>query len=143
LQGCVAIFSGRPILLKALKPLPYLREPKTLGQHLKKRRLEQGLLQKDLRVRWQLEKETYANWEKDFTIPATKYWPNVIEFLGYDPSPTPTSIGESIRAYRRVKGLTRRELAKMVGCDEATLFRWERDERKPQERLTKLLSTKL
>jgi DNA-binding XRE family transcriptional regulator len=45
--------------------------------------MELGLRQLDLRVRFNLEKETYANWEKDHCYPAMKHWPGIIEFLGF------------------------------------------------------------
>jgi DNA-binding XRE family transcriptional regulator len=117
--------------LKTLKPVCYEREPKTLGQHLKKRRVELGLLQRDLRKRFQLEKETYANWEKDRCYPAMKHWPNIIAFLGYDPYPEPTTLGERLTAYRRKHGVSRKALAITLGADEGTLLRWEGGERMP------------
>jgi DNA-binding XRE family transcriptional regulator len=134
LQGFVALLPYGVKSLKSLKPVPYAREPKTLGQHLKKRRMELGLFQRDLRERFQLEKETYANWEKDRRFPAMKHWPGIIEFLGYDPNPEPKSLSEKLLAYRRRHGLSRRALALQVGLDEATLWRWENDQRKPERK---------
>jgi DNA-binding XRE family transcriptional regulator len=85
----------------------YERVPTTLGQHLKKRRTELGLFQSDLRRRFKLEKETYANWEKDRCYPAMKHWPSIIEFLGYDPNSEPKTTGERLVTYRRRLGLSR------------------------------------
>jgi DNA-binding XRE family transcriptional regulator len=118
--------------LKSLKPVPYTREPKTLGQHLRKRRLELCLFQRDLRQRFKLEKATYANWEKDRCYPATRHWPGIIEFLGYDPSPEPKTMGERLFAYRRKHGLSRKALAAVLRVDEATLWRWEVGQRMPE-----------
>jgi DNA-binding XRE family transcriptional regulator len=117
--------------LKSLKPVSYEREPKTLGQHLKKRRIELGLFQRDLRRRFKLEKETYANWEKDRCCPAMKHWPGIIAFLGRDPNPEPTTLGERLLTYRRHHGLSRITLATALAVDEGTLWRWEIDQRKP------------
>ena len=103
-----------------------------MGQHLKKRRMELGFFQRDLRERFRLEKETYANWEKDRCQPAIRHWPGIIEFLGYDPNPEPKTFGEKLLAYRRRHGLSRKALARQLGLDEATLLWWERDLRIPQ-----------
>ena len=125
LQTRVAFLPPGSKLLKTLKPVPYERQPKTLGQHLKKRRLELGLRQRDLRERFNLEKETYANWEKDRCYPAMKHWPGIIAFLGYDPTPEPKTLGERLRAYRRRHGISRKALAAKLRVDEGTLWRWE------------------
>ena len=132
LQGFVALLPYGVKSLKSLKPVLYTREPKTLGQHLKKRRLESSLLQRDLRERFKLEKETYANWEKDRCYPAMKHWPGIIEFLGYDPNPEPNTLGTRLMTYRRRHGLSRRALAILLGADDTTLWRWENDQRKPE-----------
>ena len=94
--------------------------------------MEQGLFQRDLRARFKLEKETYANWEKDRCYPAMKHWPGIIEFLGYDPNPVPVTTGEKLLAYRRTLGISRKKLAGQFGVDEGTLWRWETDQRKPE-----------
>ena len=131
LQTRVAFLPYGPKRLKTLKPVPWKREPSTLGEHLLKRRMELGLRQRDLRRRFKLEKETYANWEKDRCTPAMKHWPNISAFLGYDPSPEPTTLGQRFLAYRRRHGLSRKALATSLGVDEATLWHWETDERAP------------
>jgi transcriptional regulator with XRE-family HTH domain len=118
--------------LKTLKSVPYERTPQTLGQHLKKRRLRLGLFQRDLRKRFGLEKETYANWEKDRRYPAMKHWPGIIEFLGHDPNPESKTLGERLLAYRRQHGMGRNALARQLGADETNLSRWEIDQRKPK-----------
>ena len=94
--------------------------------------MELGLFQRDLRKRFKLEKETYANWEKDRCYPAMKHWPGIIKFLGHDPNPEPNTLGERLTAYRRHQGLSRKTLAAVLAVDEGTLWRWEIDQRKPE-----------
>ena len=113
--------------------MTYERTPQTLGEHLKKRRVELGFFQRDLRKDFKLEKETYANWEKDRCYPAMRHWPGIIAFLGFDPSPAPSTIGEQLLAYRRRHGLSRKALAADLAVDEATLWRWETDLRAPSD----------
>jgi DNA-binding XRE family transcriptional regulator len=93
--------------------------------------MELGLLQRMVQARFKLDKETYATWEKDRCYPAMKQWPAIIAFLGFDPNGEPQSIGEKLRAYRRRHGLSRKALALMIPCDEATLWKWEEGRRFP------------
>ena len=93
--------------------------------------MELGLLQRDMRSRFKLEKETYANWEKDRCYPAMHHWPSIIEFLGSDPSPEPCTLGDRLLAHRRSRGLSRVAFAAMLGVDEATLWSWEHNIRIP------------
>jgi len=63
--------------------------------------------------------------------------------LGYTPDDTkPESLGQRIVAFRRLRGLTQKELARRLGADPSTLARWERGKRqpsaKPLNRLTDL-----
>ena len=113
--------------------------PTTLGEHLKKRRMELGLFQRDLKIRFGLEKETYITWEKDRCYPSMKHWPGIIGFLGYDPGPEPKTIGERVLAYRRQYGLSRKLLARQLGADEATLWRWETGRRFPRNHIVKIM----
>ena len=125
LQTRVAFLPYGPKRLKSLKPVPYEREPVTLGAHLRKRRLELGLRQRDIQESFGLDKETYATWEKDRCYPSLRHWPNIIEFLGFDPSPEAKTVGEKLLAYRRRKGMSRKALAKHLVLDEETLWWWE------------------
>lgn len=109
--------------------MPYERAPTTLGAHLRKRRLELGLRQRDIQVQFGLDKETLANWEKDRCYPAMRHWPKIIAFLGGDPSPEPKTEGEKLLAYRRQHGMSRKALARKLGVDEHTLWRWETGQR--------------
>src|SRR5687767_14912194 len=112
LQTRVAFLPFGPKLLKSLKPTPWELLPRTLGEHLKKRRMEQGMLQRHLQANFKLDKETYANWEKDHCCPAMKHWPAIIDFLGYDPTPSTNSLWSRLLKYRRAHGISRNALAK-------------------------------
>ncbi len=124
------------ITLKTQKPLPivYPRTLKTLGNHLRKRRLDLNLLQKDVAQRLGVCDPSVYNWENNITKPAIKYIPKIIEFLGYVPFDTSTlSVGERIVVYRRLLGLSQKELASRLGIDPCTLSKWERDKLKLSE----------
>ena len=122
------------ITLKAPKPRDYPSDPKTLGEHLKKRRHELGLFQKDVALRLRVNEWTFHNWETDKTEPVISMFPRTIDFLGYYPYPTPQTIGEQLLSCRRRLGLSRARLAETIGIDEGTVLRMERGQRYPRGR---------
>ena len=63
---------------------------------------------------------------------AMKHWPDITTFLGYDPTPEPTTMGQQTLAHRRRHGLSRKALSGSLNIDEATLCRWELDKRTPK-----------
>lgn len=68
--------------------------------------------------------ETYLNWEKGHTEPVASQFRPVVAFLGYDPSPTPTTLAERLEAKRRASGMTFSQVARHLGWDEGTLTRY-------------------
>lgn len=70
--------------------------------------------------------ETLINWEKDRTEPPITCMPAIRRFLGYDPFPEPKTLGERMRAKRRIMGWTIEEAAKQIGVDGSTWGTWER-----------------
>jgi len=50
------------------------------------------------------------------------------------------TLGEKIVHYRRLLGLTQKELAKSLGIDPGTLGRWERNKGKPPDDLLQKLN---
>jgi len=117
------------VSLKAKKPLPkaYPKELKTLGDHLRKKRLELGLLQKDVAKILGVSQDTIYNWENNRTSPGFRSIPKIIKFLGYIPYDIQgLSPGEEFRLLRRTLGLSQEKLAKKLGIDPSTLWRWEK-----------------
>jgi transcriptional regulator with XRE-family HTH domain len=114
-----------PITLKALKPKETDFEPETLGGHLRKRRLEFRLTQKQAAERLGVTPWTVLNWEKDHTEPPIESIPAIIRFLGYDPFPEPKNIPERLLAKRRAMGWSIKEAALQLGVDEGTWRNWE------------------
>ena len=54
-----------------------------------------------------------------------RFFPAVIRFLGYDPSPPSVSLAERIQAARWREGISQRELARKLGLDPSTVQAWE------------------
>jgi site-specific DNA recombinase len=134
------------ISLKGQRPLPqaYPRELKTLGDHLRKRRLDLKLLQKEVAQKVGVDEATIYNWENNRSSPELHYIPKVIEFLGYVPfDGQPKTLGERIVLYRRLHGITQEVLAHSLGVDPTTLARWERNESTPLKKHLEKLNVSL
>lgn len=115
-----------PITLKALKPKETDFEPQTLGEHVRKRRLELKLTQRQAAERLDVTPWTVLNWEKGHTDPPIESIPAIIRFLDYDPFPKPKSLAERLLAKRRAMGWSIKEAARQFGVDEGTWGAWER-----------------
>ena len=134
------------LAFRAPKPLqkPYPKALKTLGDHLRKRRLDLALTQKEVAQRLGADETSVWNWEKNRSSPALRFVPRIIEFLGYIPDDTkPENLGQRIVAFRRVRGLTQKELARRLGMDPSTIASWERGDHRPTKRLAQRLNQRL
>lgn len=132
------------IQLHAQKPVSkaYPRELKTLGDHLRKKRLDLGLLQKEVAEIIGTTGCSIMYWETNRISPSIEFIPRIIDFLAYIPygNIPEMSLGEKIVTCRRITGLTQKELAKRMEIDPATLARWERNESKPIKLYLKALN---
>jgi transcriptional regulator with XRE-family HTH domain len=116
--------------LKTPNPAPagYPGSPKTVGEHLKKRRIDLKLTQTSVAFMLKCDETSVHNWEKNLYSPSLQYYHRIIEFLGYVPEPTiPKSLGERIVSYRKSIGLSQEKLARRLGIDPGTLSKWERE----------------
>ena len=109
-----------------MKPKETDFEPQTLGEHIKKKRLELGLTQKEAGKQLGVTLFTVINWECSFRIPAIRHRPAIRQFLGYDPEqPAPKTIAERLRAKRQELGWSQKEAAERIGVDPSTWSAWE------------------
>ena len=113
-----------PLTLKALRAKDYCENPHTLGEHLKKRRRELRLFQKEAANRMGVGTDTYANWRKGKTEPVASQFRPVVAFLGYDPMPAPTTLAARLQAKRRTLGVTFSQVAWYLGWNSGTLARY-------------------
>jgi transcriptional regulator with XRE-family HTH domain len=112
----------------------YPANPKTIGEAIRKRRLDLNLRQIDVAAIIDCDEITVVNWEKGHRTPRLNHLPGIIRFLGYNPLPGGNTIGERIVANRKSRGLTQKEFAHELGVDPSTLAKWERGEREPKGR---------
>lgn len=126
-----------------------MERPKTLGERLLNKRLEKGLFQKEVAVLLGVSEDAYRFWENGSSYPRIKYFPKIIEFLGYVPFEvdSSSSLSGKITLYRYLHGLTYREFGKLFGVDGSTIRSWELEEFVPSKtklnKINKLLDKKI
>ena len=99
---------------------------KTLGDHIRAKRLDLGLLQKDVAGIIGVTTDTITNWEKGRNQPMYWHYPKITVFLGYCPMERLSSIGELLKRNRFYQGLSQTEMVHRLGIDTSTLSRRER-----------------
>lgn len=109
--------------------------PVTLGDHLRKRRLDLGLLQREVAQELGVDEDSVCHWEVGHSHPKPYLIPRVIAFLGYAPWAAPATFGEWLIMVRRANGLSRKRFAKRLGVDQSTVSRWESGRGCPGSRL--------
>lgn len=79
------------------------------------------------------------NWERGRNFPDLQVWPKLISWLGYNPEPEGTTLGERVARRRRELGLSQEELAFRLGTDEGSLQAWEAGDTQPNTRSRALM----
>ena len=127
-------FSTQNSTVSHPKGISYPANPKTIGEHIRKVRMEKKLFQKDVAAFCGVGHECVGCWENNKYTPQVQYMPRVIEFLGYDPTVQNLETLEGqIRQFRHLHGLTLEGLGKLIGVKETTISGWESGEIKPSE----------
>ncbi len=115
--------------LRLSAPIPpdpaYPTKLVTVGNHIRKRRLDLGLLQREVATKVGISNQTLQYWEAGRHEPEFRYLPAIIRFLGYDPRPQAKTLGERVRRTRHALGLSHTELARDLGVDPSTVWRIE------------------
>jgi transcriptional regulator with XRE-family HTH domain len=109
-----------------------------MGDHIRSRRLDLGLTQRTLARQLGVREETVHLWETGRAQPLPRRYGRIVRFLGYDPEPGASGLGERVRARRRAQGLTQAELAALVGTDEGTIVDLEHGRRRISRRVRAL-----
>ncbi len=109
----------------------YPASPKTIGEMIRKRRLDLGLRQIDLAKILGCDEMSVVNWENGHRSPRVNSLAKVVEFLGFDPFAGGDTVAHRLVNHRKALGMTQMEFAGQLGVDPSTLARWERGERRP------------
>src|SRR3989338_7434116 len=91
---CLFAISGVPPQDRLIRLIQRLLT--TIGDHIKKRRLDLGLFQKQVAAQIGADEMTICNWELKLTEPEVCFIPKIIEFLDYNPLPEARTLAEQI-----------------------------------------------
>ena len=111
----------------------------TLGDHIRKKRLDLGLLQKEVAGQLGADTASVHHWETGRHEPRLSFIPRILAFLGYDPRPAETSFGRRLWRARTARGLSIQGLAGLLGIDTSTVWKWEDERHRPIARLRRRL----
>ena len=117
----------------------YPTVPKTIGEMIRKRRLDLGLRQIDVAKVIGCDEMSIVNWERGHTIPRITHMAGVTRFLGCNPFPSAETLAERLVNRRKARGITQKEFARQIGVDLSTLARWERGKREPKSLFRQVL----
>lgn len=94
--------------------IPMSKEPTTIGQHLRRKRVQLKLHQAQVAKRLEVSTRTLSLWECDQIYPTWEYQPRIISFLGSNPFINP-ALGDS-------KGNETYDVASLVSKDTASIL---------------------
>ncbi|HYG40485.1 MAG TPA: helix-turn-helix domain-containing protein [Cytophagales bacterium] len=110
--------------------------PITIGEHIRKKRFERGLLQKDVAELIGVSEDSVTYWENNRATPQMHHMPKIIKFLDYIPiSVDSSTLGARILLYRYQNGLSHKNLGILLGVNASTVCCWERNLRKPNRNI--------
>ena len=136
--------------------IPVPREPKTIGEHLRRRRLELGIFQSEAARKLGVSTVTLSRWECGKVYPTWPQQPAVAAYLGFNPFTNPTlgspkgnersgvailspkssdNIGQAIIRHCMKARKTRKQAAKEMGLSPKTVWNWVTGRRQPNARL--------
>ncbi len=89
-------------------PISYPENPISIGDHIRKKRIELNLLQKDVARICEVSEDWIRNWEKNRSIPQIQFFPHIINFLGYMPIAFDLdTLSGKLKTYRHNNGLVK------------------------------------
>lgn len=107
--------------------------PESLREHIRKRRLDLGLLQIEVAQIIDVTESTVWNWEHG-TDPELVHIPTVLAFLGYVPWECPEDPIERLRLFKRVQGLSYERLGEVMRRYPEQLSDWLSGRNRPCKR---------
>ncbi|MEI6575090.1 MAG: helix-turn-helix transcriptional regulator [Bacteroidota bacterium] len=122
----------------------YPANPKTIGEHLRKRRYDLKLTQAQVAKIIGVTEDSITYWENERYFPQIQYYKKIIDFLGYNPFEFEIkTCGDKLKHYRYINGLTQRDLGKLIGIDPSTIAALENNiyepKRGPKDKVVRFL----
>ncbi|MEE1947261.1 transcriptional regulator [Pedobacter sp. KR3-3] len=107
-------------------PISYPEIPVSIGDHIRKKRMDLKLFQKDVAKICGVTEDCITNWEKNRCTPQIQFFPIIIKFLGYLPFEVDnTTFPGRLKAYRLTNGLSQRQLGKVLCVEGSVICSWE------------------
>ncbi len=104
--------------------------------------MELKLLQKDVAGIFGVNENCIRNWGKNKITPQIRFFPRVINFLGYMPIEVDlTTLSVKLKAHRHIHGISQKQFGKVLGVDGATICSWELEENKPHKAVMEKLDS--
>ena len=103
----------------------YPNELKTIGDHIRKRRLDLNLDRNATSKLLGVTPNVITDWEFNHHETEFRYYPAIIQFLGYIPFEIGSSRKDQLIAYRKIRGITKGQLAKEWKVEKGSVQRWE------------------
>jgi DNA-binding transcriptional regulator YiaG len=105
---------------------PYNDAPKTLGEHIRKKRIVSDLLQKDAAEIIGVSEDSVTYWENGRAEPQIQHYPKIFIFLGYYPFTHETeSIAGKLRQSRFCMGHSYEQCGEVFAVHATTIRAWE------------------
>jgi DNA-binding XRE family transcriptional regulator len=130
--------TGKPM------PISYPENPVSIGDHIRKKRMELKLLQKDVARICGVTEDCITNWEKNRSVPQVQFFPQIIKFLDYLPFDVDlTTLRGKLKAYRHKNGFSQKQMGKILKVDGGTVCSWELGENQPHKKMLEKLDAML
>jgi transcriptional regulator with XRE-family HTH domain len=127
------IGSKPPINVITARLYPYC--PVTLGDYLRKRRLDLNLTQKQLAEDiLHTSTSNIRNWEANRYRVSLGFLPRVYDFIGFCPCDVSLGLGLRLKQRRENFGLSIRKISQILLTDPCTVAGWERGDHLPTKR---------
>jgi DNA-binding XRE family transcriptional regulator len=104
----------------------YPLHPQTIGEHIKKVRMEKGLLQKEVAELMGVSEDSITYWENDRALPQIRHYPGIIRFLEYYPfTHEIDSLAGKLQQLRHCFGHSYEQLGALLEVNASTIRHWE------------------
>lgn len=114
---------------KFRNPIPqnYPQKPTTIGEHLRKKRIDSNLSQAELAKILGVSTGCLTYWENNRSNPQITYYPRIHHFLGFCKSTfDEANFCDFLRSYRLKNGFSYRALGSHLKVDATTVRAWEK-----------------
>lgn len=119
------------------KPSPrnYPESPATIGEQIRKKRIDSGLTQAELAKILNVSTDSVTYWENNRNKPQIAYYPRIHHFLGFDTATfDETNFRGRLQTYRWRNGISCKDIARLLKVDTSTIRTWEKGLNMPSQK---------